>query len=323
MRVRTAVPVAALATLAVASMAHAVPSSTAAWGHGVEIAPLVPPTSPSPMVVAPLDLVPLVPPRPTPYPGSDLEIAPLIPKAPPPMIEIIRWKKKKVKRPRTPNYSVRQQTFNAYIAGEQSALLRWTIDVEAEPGLCNRVGTSTVVYFSSTRPVLLSAARRSMPDIAMPVTITFASSISYNPDIGSCLNLAPSSDCRLDARSLPGTARLATRGNGTTVRSLYLADLTIDAARAGSTCTNGLFGFPEILGVDSGVENAPIPWGAVNSRSQQNVNIGRSYGTAGNQSSGGTTCASEATGWACAFSSVTKWNLRLVRAPQKRVAGLR
>lgn len=317
---RTALPIAGLAAALVALPAAL--SSAAPFGsHGVEAVPLVP-ASPSPRADD-LEIVPLVPPKPTAPAVDDLEIVPLVPKKPPPMIEIIRWKKKKVTRPRYPDYTSRQQTFNAYLAGEQSAILRWSIDVEAAPGLCNRAGYATVVYFASTRPVLVSAARRSISIGSFPVTINFASSVSHNPDRESCLTLQPSTACRLDAQGLPGTATISTRGNGTATRSVYLSSLTIDERRAGSTCVSGLFGFPEILGLGSGDEDARIPWAVVNSRSQQNVNLGRVYGTAGNQSSPGTTCSHEATGYACSFASTTRWNLRLVRATQKQIAGLR
>ena len=299
------------------SASAALGSAPPVSSHGVELVPLVNPSS------DPLEIVPLVPPKATPPATDDLEIAPLIPKKPPPVIEIIRWKKKKVTRPRQPNFTVRQQTFNAYLAGEQSAILRSTIDVDAEPGRCNRTGSATVVYFASRRPVLASAAGRSISIPPLPVTINFASSLAYNPDIDSCFTLRPSSACRPDGQGLPGTATFATRGDGTTTRSLYLERLQVDEAKAGSACVDGLFGFPEVLGIDSGSENAAIPWGAVGSRSQQNVSIGKSYGTEGNQSTPGTTCTSEVTGYACAFSSLTKWNLRLVRAPQKRIPGLR
>ena len=319
---RAALPIAGVAVaLAVAPVAL---SSAAPFGsHGVELAPLVP-TSPPPKG-GDLEIVPLVPPKPTAPAVDDLEIVPLIPKKPPPMIEIIRWKKKKVKRPRYPDYTGRQQTFNAYLAGEQSAIMRWSIDVDAAPGLCNRGGVATVVYFASTRPVLVSSARRSISDLAIPVTINFASSLTYNPDKDSCFGLGPSPDCRLDAQSLPGTAMITTRGNGTVTRSLYLSSLSVDETRAGSTCLSGLFGFPEILGLGSGGEDAPIPWAVVNSRSQQNVTLGRAYGTAGNQSSQGSTCyhSRDSAGYACSFASTTRWNLRLVRATQKQIAGLR
>jgi len=315
---RIAAPLAFLAMAVIATPALAAPG---AWGHGLEIVPLVP-ASPPPGADD-LETAPLVPPKPAAPPVDDLEIAPLIPKKPPPAIEIIRWKKKKVTRPRYPDYSARQQTFNAYLAGSQSAILRWAIDVDAEPGRCNRAGNATVVYFASRRPILVSAANRSISIGSIPVTINFASSVSYNPDKDSCFALRPSSACRLDAQELPGTATLSTRGNGTSTRAVYLSSLSIDEARAGSTCVSGIFGFPEILGVDSGVEDAPIPWRAVNSRSQQNVALGRSYGTAGNQSTPGTTCTQVSTGYACSFSSTTKWNLRLVRATQRRVPGQR
>lgn len=119
------------------------------------------PSSPRP-AAGDILLVPLVPPLPSP-PPDDLEIAPLIPKKPAPMIEIIRWKKKKVTRPKYPNYSARQQTFHAYLAAEQSAILRWNIaGLQPEPGLCTGAGSSTVVYFSSRRPVLVSADRKSV-----------------------------------------------------------------------------------------------------------------------------------------------------------------
>lgn len=319
---RTALPIAGLAAALVAVPAAL--SSAAPFGsHGVEAVPLVP-ASPSPRADD-LEIVPLVPPKPTAPAVDDLEIVPLVPKKPPPMIEIIRWKKKKVTRPRYPDYTSRQQTFNAYLAGEQSAILRWSIDVEAAPGLCNRGGVATVVYFASTRPVLVSAARRSISDMAIPVTINFASSISHTPDRNSCFGLGPSPDCRLDAQSLPGTAMISTRGNGTVTRSLRLTSLSVDESRVGSTCVSGLFGFPEILGLGSGYEDAPIPWAVVNSRSQQNVNLGRVYGTAGNQSTEGTTCyhSRDSAGYACSFASTTRWNLRLVRATQKQIAGLR
>lgn len=309
------------AGLAAIGPATAAPPVLPAWSHGIELAPLVPPTSP-PARAGDILLVPLVPPAPTKPPVDDLEIAPLIPKKPPPMVEIIRWKKKKVKRPRYPDYTARQQTFNAYLTGGQSAILRTAIaGLDPEPGLCTRNGSSTVVYFSSRRPVLVSASRRSIGDISVPVDITFAASVAHMPDINSCFGLQPSNACRLDARNLRGTATLSTRGDGTSVRSLYLSSLTIDEATAGSACVGGLFGFPAILlpqGDESAVVDARIPWGAVSSRSGQNVNIGRVYGTAGDQSVSGTTCASEAAAYTCSFSSVTKWNLRLIRAQQRR-----
>jgi hypothetical protein len=320
---RIVIPGAALALAAAATAtATATAAPAPAWGHGGEIAPLVQPSSPRPAAGDTL-LVPLVPPLPSP-PPDDLEIAPLIPKKPAPMIEIIRWKKKKVTRPKYPNYSARQQTFHAYLAAEQSAILRWNIaGLQPEPGLCTGAGSSTVVYFSSRRPVLVSAAGRSMESISVPVNITFASTVAHVPDRNSCLNLQPSNECRLDARNLPGTATLSTRGNGTVVRYLYLSSLTIDPAKAGSACVDGLFGFPDILGIDSGAENAAIPWGAVNSRSGRNVNIGRSYGTAGTQAEGSSGCSTPSEGYTCSYASITKWNLRLIRAKQVRVRGVR
>jgi len=314
---RSAVILAGAGTAALLCAPAALGSAPPASSHGVKPVPLLSRSS------DPLEIVPLIPPKATPPATDDLEIAPLIPKKPPPVIEIIRWKKKKVTRPKRPNFTVRQQTFNAYLTGVQSAILSSTIDVDAEPGLCNRSGSATVVYFASRRPVLASAAGKSISIPPLPVTINFASSLSYNPDIDSCFTLRPSSACRPDGQSLPGTATFGTRGNGTTTRSLYLERLQVDEATAGSACVDGLFGFPEILGIDSGSENAAIPWGAVGSRSQQNVSIGNSYRTEGNQSTPGTTCTSEVTGYACAFSSLTKWNLRLVRAPQKKIPGLR
>jgi hypothetical protein len=313
--------------LVAAASAIAAPAATAASSHGDIAEPLIQPTSP-PADAGDGLLVPLLPPTPTPPPADTLKVAPPIPVKPPPMVEIIRWKKKKAKRPRYPDFSAQRQTFNAYLSGEQSAIVRWSIaGLQPEPGLCTGGGSSTVVYFASRRPVLVSAGRRSMEDISVPVDITFASTLAHVPDIDSCFGLQPSNACRLDARGLRGTATLSTRGNGTVVRSLYLSSLMIDEASAGVTCVDGIFGFPRILspGTDgeSAVVDARIPWGAVNSRSRQNVNIGRAYGVVGDQSSAGNGCNSPAEGYTCASSSITKWNLRLIRAQQKRLPGLR
>ena len=299
MNLRTALPAACLAVM----LAGVTAASSAPW-----------------MDPDPIEPVPLVAPVPTP---------PAMPVAqprlqPPPTIEIIRWKKTPVRRPKRADYMAASQTFNAVVAGTQSATLQWSIDVDAEPGRCNRHSEATVVTFASTRPVLVSAAPRSSLSItSLPVTINFATSASYNPDFDSCFSPQPNSSCRLDGQSLPGTATFATRGNGKVTRSLYLQRLDVDTSKAGASCVGGLFGYPEILGLDSGSENAAIPWAAVGSRSRQNVSISKVYGTQGDQTQDVNTCTHEGSYWVCAFASRTEWRLTLLRAPQVRIPGWR
>lgn len=301
------VPLAVAILIGAGTPAVSAPNGGPLASHGVEAVPLV----------DDLEIAPLVPPMPAKPQLDPLEAVPLVAPKPPPVIEIIRWKKKPVKRPRQPNVSRSGGLFNGYIAGTQSATIQWAI-AGVDPGPCIRQNQATAVAFASTRPVLVSATpRSSFSIIPMPVTINFASSIAYSPDIENCFrSLQPSTSCRLDGRGIPGTATIQTRGTSRVTRSVYLQSLTIDEAKAGSSCVGGLYGFPDIVkGDDSAVYDAKIPWGAISSRSGQNVNISQSYALSGNQATQPPgSCTYEGEGWTCSVASQTKWTLRLVRA---------
>lgn len=270
----------------------------------------------------PIGVWPLVPPAPAVDDPNDFPTEPLVdpleivPLPLPRKVEIIRWKKAPVRRPRQADYLPQAQTFNAYIRGSQRTSNAWSIaGLRPEPGLCSRSSTRVSVVWGSTGPVpvVVGATSWSVPNL--PVRFSVAIAHAGAPDRASCFSADTNPEtCSFEGRGIPGRASIAVDGNKVT-----LAGLTVDSGGAGSTCT-GLFGWPGVVEPPS----SPMPFAvasraSLHNRAKAKVVVSKAYSSSGTQATEGE-CKNESTSYRCGWTSSTQWDLLLVRAPQVRLS---
>lgn len=312
-RISTSVPVVITAGIAFGIAAMAASAAPVRQSHGVEAVPLV-------TFSDGLETWPLVPPAPV---VDDLEVAPLVaPTAPPPLppkIEIIRWKKAPVRRPKWKNYTPQSQTFNAYVRGTQRARLTWSIDVDAERGRCNFADTEASVAFASTKPVLVTVGRDSFSIPAMPVRFSVGLSYRGVPDRYSCMPARENSEgCTLGGQDIPGEATFTVIGNKVALEGLRAT------GPVAPTCI-GFTGWDGVMMPNSGPVPTTVSKGVLFNRSKQNVYISNAYNLQGSAATAETEgiCQNVQEGYACRWSSSTAWNIAMLRAGQVRLPRLR